>query len=153
MKHLTQGALVAVALFGGAATAAADDIRACDFAVRARCASGHARVTFAGGALKRVEVDVDWCGGKGAPGYSCSIDASRGDKDSQWSDVGGATTIANSAPYDATHPDSLKVTAGRTVSIDLANTQSLGRCGAGAELPRAIVIPEKKGACRVQLGD
>jgi hypothetical protein len=26
--------------------------------------------------------------------------------------------------------------------------QSLGRCGAGAELPRAIVIPARKGACR-----
>jgi hypothetical protein len=153
MKHLTPAALVAVTFLYGVATAAADDIRACDFAVKARCASGTARVTFAGGTLTRVEVDVDWCGQKGAPGYSCSIDASRGDKDSQWSDAGGATTIANAAPFDATHPDSLKVTAGRTVSIDLANTQSLGRCGAGAELPRMIVIPEKKGACRVRLGE
>jgi hypothetical protein len=33
----------------------------------------------------------------------------------------------------------------------MAETQSLGRCGAGAELPRAIVIPATKGACRVWL--
>jgi hypothetical protein len=157
MKHLTQHlaqlALLAVTVLGGVAAAAAADVRACDFTVKARCASGSARITFVGGTLKRVEVDVDWCGAKGAPGYTCSIDASRGDKDSQWSDANGATTIANLAPYDATHPDSMKVTTGRTVSIDLANMQSLGHCGAGAELPRAIVIPEKKGACRVRLGE
>lgn len=47
----------------------------------------------------------------------------------------------------------MKVTVGKNVSIDFAQAQSLGRCGAGAELPRAIVIPEKKGACRVWLGE
>ena len=35
------------------------------------------------------------------------------------------------------------------VSIDMEGAQSLGRCGAGAELPKAIVIPakEKRAAC------
>jgi len=46
---------------------------------------------------------------------------------------------------------SVKVTVGLHVSIDLDEAQSLGRCGSGAELPRAIVILEKKGACRVWL--
>jgi hypothetical protein len=33
----------------------------------------------------------------------------------------------------------------------MAETQSVGRCGTGAELPRAIVIPATKGACRAWL--
>ncbi len=131
----------------------ADEIRACDFKVKARCVSGDARVTLADGALKRVEVNVIWCGERGRPGYTCSIDAARNDKDSQWSDEGGATLIANASPFNASQPDRMKVTVGRNVSIDLGQAQSLGRCGAGAELPRAIVIPEKKGVCRVWLGE
>ena len=121
--------------------------------MKARCVSGEARVTLDGGAVKRIEVDVDWCGEKGAPGYSCSIDVTRGDKDSTWSDEGGATWIANPAPFNASAPDRVKVTVGKYVSIDFGETQSLGRCGAGAELPRAIVIAGEKGKCRVWLGE
>src|SRR5579875_2371893 len=135
-----------LATLAGITAAQADDIRACDFTVKARCVSGDARVTLAGGAITRLEVDVIWCGEKGRPGYTCIIDSSRKDTDSQWSDEGGATLITNTAPFDASQPDRIKVTVGRAVSIDLAQTQSVGRCGAGAELPRAIVIPEKKGA-------
>jgi hypothetical protein len=61
--------------------------------------------------------------------------------------------IANASPFSAAQPDRMKVTVGKYVSIDLSQAQSAGRCGAGAELPRAIVIPEKKGACRVWLGE
>ena len=92
-----------------------------------------------------------WCGEKGQPGYTCTIDATRGDKDSQWSDEGGATLIANKSPFNASAPDRVKVTVGKYVSIDFTQTQSLGRCGAGAELPRAIVIPARQGKCRVWL--
>ena len=144
--------LVAITL-GGIARAHADEMRACDFKVKARCASGDARVTLDGGAIKRIEVNVFFCGLQGRPGYSCGINSSRGDPDSKWSEEGGATVIDNVAPFNASQPDRVKVTAGRYVSIDMAQAQSPGRCGAGAELPRAIVIPEKKGACRVWLGE
>lgn len=72
---------------------------------------------------------------------------------STWSEEDGATLVANASPFNASQPDRMKVTVGKYVSIDLSQTQSAGRCGAGAELPRAIVIPEKKGACRVWLGE
>jgi hypothetical protein len=144
--------LVAITL-GGIAAAHADEVRACDFKAKARCASGDARVTLDGGVIKRVEVNVFWCGPQGRPGYSCGIDSSRGDKDTKWSEAGGATVIDNTAPFNAGQSDRMKVTVGRFVSIDMGEAQSLGRCGAGAELPRAIVIPEKKGACRVWLGE
>jgi hypothetical protein len=130
----------------------AEEIRACDFEVKARCASGDARVTLADGAVKSVKINVFWCGMRGRPGYSCTIDSSRGDGDSIWSDDGGAALIANASPWNKAEPDRIKVTVGRHVSIDLDEAQSLGRCGTGAELPRAVVIPAQKGACRVWLG-
>lgn len=143
MKHLiTLAALLA--LTTTTRIADAEEIRRCDFAVKARCVSGQARVTLADGVVKRLEVDVFWCGLPGRPGYSCTIDASRGDEDSKWSEEGGATLIANASPFNPTQPDVVKVTVGRHVSLDLDQTQSLDRCGVGAELPQAIVIPAQK---------
>jgi hypothetical protein len=81
----------------------------------------------------------------------CAVDSSRGDKDSVWSEDGRATLVANASPFTPNQPDRVKITVGRFVSIDLDEAQSAGRCGAGAELPRAIVIPAQKGACRVWL--
>jgi hypothetical protein len=128
------------------------EIRACDFDVKARCASGGARVTLADGKMMRVEVNVFWCALHGRPGYTCIIDSSRGGEESTWSDDAGATVITNGSPWNPAQPDRVKVTVGRDISIDLSEAQSLGRCGAGAELPRSITIPAQAKACRVQLG-
>jgi hypothetical protein len=151
MKHLI---CLAVLLMASTriVDAAAQEIRKCDFEVKARCVSGDVTVTLADGTVKRLEVNVIWCGQRGSPGYTCIIDSSRGDQDSKWSDQDGATVIANTAPFTPDQPDRVKVTVGKFVSIDFEEAQSLGRCGAGAELPRAIVIPQQKGACRVFLG-
>jgi hypothetical protein len=121
--------------------------------VKARCASGEPRVTLDDRMVKRVEIDVFWCGLPGKPGYTCTIDSSRGDRDSTWSEDGGATLIAIAPSSNPYQHDRVKVTVGRYVSIDLDETQSAGNCGAGAELPRAIVIPAKRGKCRVWLTD
>jgi hypothetical protein len=128
------------------------ETRACQFEVKARCASGETSVTLADGVVQSIAVNVFWCGLPGRPGYGCTIDSSRDDKESQWSEADGATLIANPSPFDPTRADRVKVTVGRYVSIDLDEAQSLGRCGAGAELPRAIVIPAQGRACRVWLG-
>jgi hypothetical protein len=151
MKQFIYGAVV-LAAATAAASVRADETRACNFAVKARCVSGDARVVLADGAVKSIEVNVIWCGLAGRPGYACTIDSSRGDTDSVWSEDGGASLISNASPWNAHQPDRVKVTVGRDVSIDLRDTQSLGRCGAGAALPETIVIPAQKGACRVQLG-
>jgi hypothetical protein len=148
---LSPGLLIATALLGGIA-ARAEEIRACDFKLKAGCVGGEAKVTLADGKVQHLEFDIVWCGlHKGAPGYTCMIDAGRGDGESKWSEDGGATVITG--PSDGPSlPDRIKVTAGRFVSIDFSHAQSGGRCGAGAELPRALVIPEKTGrSCRVFL--
>jgi hypothetical protein len=150
MKHFAS--LTVLLLTASIGLAHADEVRSCDFEVKPRCTSGSASVTLADGAVKSVEVTVVTCGLRGRPGYTCMIDASRGDTESKWSEENGATAIANASPFNPTAPDRVKVTVGKYVSIDMDEAQSLGRCGAGAELPRAIVIPAAKGACKVFLG-
>lgn len=153
MKRLVGPAVFLVATtLGFVVHAEGQEIRACDFAVKARCVSGDARVTVADGKVKRVEVGVFSCGLPGRPGYTCTIDSSRGDADSTWSEDGSATVIVNKSPFNEHAPDRVKVTVGHDVSINLDEAQSLGRCGVGAELPRAIVIPARKRTCRVWLG-
>jgi len=133
------------------AGAAEQDIRSCDFEIKGRCVAGEAHVTLAGGVVKRLEVTVIWCGRRDHPAYICSIDSTRGEADAVWSEDGDATVIANTSPFNPHEPDRVKLTVGRQVSIDLHDTQSLGRCGAGAALPLTVVIPARKGACRVRL--
>ena len=130
---------------------AEDGLRSCKFEVKPRCASGEARVQVRGGAATSVSINVFWCGRKGTPGYSCVVEYKPDDGKSKWSEESGATVIDNSSPWNPGQPDRIKVTVGKHVSLDLEEAQSGGACGAGAELPRAIVVPEGKGACRVWL--
>ena len=156
MKNLLCcAALLVPTVLASFAHASEQDIRACEFEVKARCAFGDARVTLADGAVTRVEVDVYWCAlhGRAAPPFACTIDSSQTDEDAVWTEDAGATLITNKSPWNPDQPDRVKVTVGRDVSIDLSEAQSLGRCGAGAELPRSIVIPAKAKLCRVQLPD
>lgn len=75
MKHRILAVLFAVTTTTGAAHADGQKIRSCDFEVKARCASGDAAVTLVDGVVKRIEVNAFWCGLKGRPGYTCTIDS------------------------------------------------------------------------------
>jgi hypothetical protein len=144
-------ALATMTLF---ARADGHEVRRCDFELKRGCIAGYASVTLVNGTLQKIEGVVIWCGRGGhrkSLDYSCTIDSSRDDKASTWSDDAGATVIANASPWNPDQPDRMKVTIGRDVSIDFDEAQSLGRCGVGAELPRAIVIPAQSAACRVWL--
>jgi hypothetical protein len=136
------------------AYAEAQEIRDCDFKLKNGCFGGSARVTLANGVVTKIEVDIAWCNQqRGAPGYTCTIDSSRDDGETTWSEDAGATLIANGSPFNPDRPDRVKVTVGRDVTIDLNEAQSAGRCGAGAELPLTIVIPAQAKTCRVRLAD
>ena len=149
MKRVVGLAVFLVALHG-TAHAGGPQVRACKFEVKARCASGDVSVTLKDGAVQKLDILIFWCGLPGRPGYTCTVDSTRGEDDT-WSEDGGATVIDNATAFNDTRPDRVKVTVGKYVSIDFAEAQSAGRCGAGAELPRAIVIPAQGGACRVWL--
>ena len=145
MKHLLRcAALLVLTLLAGFAHATGQELRKCDFDLKGGRRSGEARVTLADGAVIRVEVDVIWCGRSGhrkSLDYTCTVNTSRGDGESTWSDDAGATVITDSTPYtDPREPDRIKVTVGHEVSIHLNETQSVPRCGVGAELPESIVI-------------
>ena len=153
MKHLACLAVLLIAMPSARiAYAGQPETLKCEFKAKAGCVVGEASVTHVHGLVSALEVRVHWCAPRGGPGYSCTIDASRGEQDSIWSEEGGATLIANASPYNPAEPDRVKVTLGRHVSIDLEQAQSLGRCGVGAALPRAIVFPARRGPCQVSLG-
>ena len=150
MKHLAGLAvLLAMAVSTAAARAEQQETRSCEFKVKMPRVWGQANVTLADGKLTKLAVTVFYSGLPGRPGYTCTIDTSRGDEDSRWSDDGDATLIDNPSPFNSSEPDRVKVTVGKYVSIDMEDTQSLGRCGVGAALPKAIVIPVNSKTCRV----
>jgi hypothetical protein len=151
MRRSLPFAALPALMLGASIAYAGDDVRSCEYKIKARCSSGEASVTLTDGALSKLEVTVFYCGPHGRPGYTCMIDSSRAEKDDAWSNEGGATVIANGTPFNPDAPDRVKVTVGKSISIDFSEAQSAGRCGAGAELPKAIVIPATKGACRVFL--
>ncbi|AMN42987.1 hypothetical protein [Rhodoplanes sp. Z2-YC6860] len=153
MKHLTcLAAVLMVATSTGMARAEQQETRNCEFTVKKPRVSGQASITLVDGKTTKITVDVLYSDGRGTPGYICTIDSSRADQqESKWSEDGGATVIDNATPFNTSAPDRIKVTVGKLVSIDLEEAQSLGRCGVGAELPKAIVIPAKGKACRVWL--
>ena len=68
---------------------------------------------------------------------------------SAWDDAGPVVVVRNLHPYDSHQSNQAVVTFGKQVSIDFPNTQSGGICGAGAELPSAIVIAHAGEHCRV----
>lgn len=114
MKNLLHCAgLLMLMLLSGFARAGGQETRACEFEVRVRCASGDARVTLADGAVIRVEVNVYWCALHGHPPFACTIDSSRTDQDSLWSEGAGPTLIANKSPWNPDQPDRVKVTVAR----------------------------------------
>jgi len=152
MKHLVcLAAVLAVVTSTGLARAEPQETHSCEFKVKMPSVWGQASVTLADGKLTKLAVTILYSSGeRGRPGYTCTIDSSRTDDPaSQWSEDGGATVITNASPFNEKEPDRVKVTVGKFVSIDLEETQSLGRCGVGAALPKAIVIPAKGKVCRV----
>lgn len=144
-------AIVLLQCAASACRAETESVHKCEFSVRSHCTSGGAQATLKGGELTRLSVDVYMCGLPGKLGYSCSIDFSRNDENSSWTESDGVVTIENKFSQDLATPERIKVTLGRHISIDLDETRSASHCGAGAQLPSAIVIPDVKRACRVWL--
>lgn len=158
MKRLLRcAALLLLMALSSFAHAGGRELRTCDFDLKGGCRSGQARVTLADGKVTGLDLVVIWCGRGGhrkSLDFTCTINSSRGDGESTWSEEAGATVITDSSPYtDPTKPDRIKLTVGPDVTLDLNETQSAPRCGAGAELPKTIVIPAHKSVCRVRFSE
>ena|SRR5689334_10768115 len=93
--------LLLLTLLSGFARAGGQEIRTCDFDLKGGCRSGQARVTLADGKVIGLDVLVIWCGRGGhrkSLDFTCSINSSRGDGMSKWSEDAGATVITTALP-------------------------------------------------------
>ena len=99
----------------------------------------------------KLTFGIQYCGLAGKPGYSCLVELAPDDRQSKWSRAGRVVGVDNLAPRDPAQPDRIVITTGNSVSLDFSEAQSGSVCGAGAELPEALVIPATGGKCRVWL--
>src|SRR5262245_39383154 len=115
MKHLTcLAVLLAMAASAGAAHAERQETRKCEFKLKMPRVWGQASVALAERKVMKVAVDVLYKSGeRGSPGYTCTIDMSRGDEESKWSEEDGATVVANASPFNPSEPDRFKITVGK----------------------------------------
>jgi hypothetical protein len=101
-----------------------------------------ARVETRNGEVQSLAVQTHFPGLPGKWGYSCSLAATRGDDESSWKMEGRETTVdflnETTAWEDGDYARLVPVAGG--YRIDLRNTKPSMKCGAGAGLPREIVI-------------
>ena len=80
----------------------------------------------------------------GRPPFVCTIDSSRTDQDSVWSEDGGATLIANGSPWNPDQPDP-DLLSGVDAVIHLAGASIAGRF---TESHRAAIRDSRIGPTR-----
>lgn len=123
----------------------------CSYDIKRRCTSGTAEVELQQGRPRRVNFENFVCGLPGAPGYTCTVESTADGKD-KWQQTGKTTRINFHESWNPDNPDTLTVTAEPSrIVLDFADTQSLGKCGSGAELPDRVVIDPKTKRCEVDL--
>src|ERR1700753_1009990 len=88
---------------------AGEEVRSCEYKVKARGTSGSASVTLTDGVVSKLDISGFYSGLPGRPGYTCTVNPSRSEKDDTWSDEAGATVITNNSPFTETMPDRVRV--------------------------------------------
>jgi hypothetical protein len=100
------------------------------------------RVETRNGEVQSLAVETHFPGLPGKWGYSCSLGATRGDYESSWKTDGLETTVdfldETITWEDGDYARLVPVAGG--YRIDLRNTKPSMKCGAGAGLPREIVV-------------
>ena len=119
----------------------------CDFAEADSGASGSGAVEVRDGEVQSLTVQTHFPGLPGKWGYSCLLDASRGDQESTWT-AKGAETRVDFERIGAYRDRVRIVPLPGGYRIDLRDTRPTGKCGAGAELPREMTILETGAQCR-----
>jgi len=126
----------------------------CKYEIKRNCTLGSVELELKDGRIQRIDFGNFYCPAHGEIGFTCSIDVSRGDKNTKWTDKGGSSTIEFSGADNSPDGNSLTISRVRNgVVIDMRNTSSYGRCGAGAELPERIFVPARSKKCEVKLRD
>ena len=106
--------------------------------------SGEGAVEVRDGEVQSVDVQTYFPGLPGNLGYSCTLQARRGDGESSWTVDGAETTVEFIWPDH----DSIKIVPlPGGYKIDLSKTRS-SFCGAGAALPEEMTILGTGAQCR-----
>jgi len=150
--------LCALAEFNGAALAASaappPSKLSCEYEIKQSCTLGGAKVEIKDGRIQRIVFHNHFCSTQDELGFTCWIEVSRDDKNSEWTDRGGSSTIKFSDTNNSPDGDSMRVRPVKDgVVIDMRNTSSPGHCGFGAELPARIFVPATSKKCEVKLSD
>ncbi len=122
----------------------AEEMR-CDFPRKSGQAKGYALVKRSDGVPVSLDIAVFFKSEGGGMGYSCSLTANRLEKDAMWEygKHGVQITFAED--------DMLRIKKSRNgLILDLNDTRSDSRCGAGAELPTRIEIRASGKNCKVK---
>ena len=118
----------------------------------ARSGSGEATLEIKDGVVRSVHFTGFSPGLPGNIGYTCTVDATRGDKETKWKETGRTLRIDF---VDGTNNDEEDyLTIAPTADgylLDMSATRSGSKCGAGAELPKQIRILKAAKRCRVKL--
>lgn len=127
-------------------------VYSCTYEVASRGTSGSAAIEVRGNEIQKVSLENFFQGLPGKLGYRCTLEASRDDKETKWTSVSTGVEIEFSDTPTYGAGDSMLVTPNAEgFLIDLSNTRSSGRCGAGAELPEKITILKSTSKCDVKM--
>jgi hypothetical protein len=155
-RNLGSGYLM-IALLILSATAVAGSpagatVYSCEYEVGRRGTSGEASVELRDGVIQKVSFDNFFEGLSGTPGFTCQFETGRGDKEAMWKDAGKAVEIRFPESPNFQGDDLLTISpATGGFTMDLSKVRSLGKCGAGAELPEKLTIYKSSKKCRVKL--
>ena len=127
-------------------------IYSCDYAIKNRGTSGSLTVELKKGVVNKVSFDNFYIGLPDKMGYSCVMEASRNDNETKWKDNNNITTVEFDDASEYEGGDYMTISPKKSgYIIDLKNTISSMKCGAGAELPKILTITKLNKKCKVKL--
>jgi len=154
-KHRWLSALICIGCSGAIAAAASAKVAlfSCKYEVENRGTAGWATVKVVGGEVQKVDFDDFYKSFPGRPGYQCGIGASRDDKETKWSRKGRSIEVEFvDAPRYNDGSSMLILRTSNGILLDMSNAKNT-YCGAGASLPKSVLVPFASKKCVVKFWD
>ena len=149
-KYFRFFAITFIACYSAAVAGSPADasVYTCSYDVKRYGTSGSARIEVRDGVIRKARFDNHFRGSPGNLGYSCYLDANRGDGETEWKETGNAIEIKFDNP-DFDDFMTISPTADGFL-IDMSNTRSGDKCGAGAELPKRLTVYRSTRKCKTE---
>ncbi len=143
-------AITFITFYSAAVTrsSAEPSVYTCSYEVKRYGMSGSASIEVRDGVIQKASFDNHFRGSPGNLGYSCYVDASRDDEETEWKENGNAVEIK----FDNPDSDDVMIIS-RTADgflLDMSNTRSGDKCGAEAELPKRLTVSRSTRKCKTE---